>query len=183
MNRSLADRDSVSGMRDGNGLFDAPLVLVVREATAVRAEETAAMFPECGPDVFAVVDGKSEGRDCVAAMELEAALAVRRWNLFQRRAQFEEEHQPVSLPMIAAFADHSGQDPIGGSCFDAEFFMSFAAGARVGRFAQFGLEFAARRAPAAAIGFVRPFDQQDLVALVEAVEEGRDLVRQRHRAE
>ena len=78
-------------------------------------------------------------------------------------------------------ADEAGQMQIGGRELEVGFLARFAAGARVRRLAEFSFQFAATRTPQAAIGFLRTFEQQHFVALVENVEQRGDFVRQRHR--
>ena len=59
--------------------------------------------------------------------------------------------------------------------------LRLADGAGERRFAFVLMQFAAGRAPQAAVGFLRAFEQQHVVAPVEAVEQRGDLVRKYHR--
>jgi hypothetical protein len=64
--------------------------------------------------------------------------------------------------------------------FQSEFFLRLTARARIRRFALVHVQFAAARTPEAEIWFLRAFEQQDFVALVEAVEQRGDFVGQKH---
>ena len=54
--------------------------------------------------------------------------------------------------------------------------MAALAGAGVGGFTGFHLQFAAAGAPETAIGLLRPFQEQDILALIETIEQRRDFV-------
>lgn len=53
------------------------MILLIREAGAVRGEKAAAMPPEQGPDLFAVCAGQGQGWDFIRCDEFEAAFRVR----------------------------------------------------------------------------------------------------------
>lgn len=85
------------------------------------------------------------------------------------------------MSLVAMFTDDARQMKIGGLQLETHFLVRFAAGAMIGRFAGFLGEFAAARTPASAVGFLGPFQQQDLVLRVEDVEQRGDFIGQRHR--
>ena len=61
-----------------------------------------------------------------------------------------------------------------------EFLPGLTAGADVGRLAEVGVQLSSAWAPEAPVGLLRPFQQENLVLLVEAVEQRRYFVRQNH---
>ena len=86
----------------------------------------------------------------------------------------------MALALIAVFARQAGQVQVGRRERQTEFLLGLAAGAGVGRFACIRVEFPAARAPQAQVRLLRPFEKQHLIALVEAIQQGRQLVRQFH---
>ena len=87
----------------------------------------------------------------------------------------------MRLALIAVFADEAGEVQIARLELQTGFLARFATGAGVGGFAFVRVQFAAARTPEAAIRLLRAFEQEDFVALVEAVEQGGDFVGQLHR--
>ena len=94
----------------------------------------------------------------------------------EARFDFEQKHQPMRPAFVAVFTDQAGQVQGGGIDGKAEFFARFPAGAGVRRFTDFRVQLAARRAPETTVRFVRAFQEQHLVLLVEAVKQCGDLV-------
>ena len=90
---------------------------------------------------------------------------------------FEEKHQPMALPQITVLADNPGEVQIGSFQTPAKFFLRLATGAGVGRFADVGVQLAAAGAPEAAVGFLRAFEQEHFIALVEAIKQRRNAIR------
>ena len=170
------------GTRPSGGVrfFEGPGVGAVGVAMAMGGEEAAAVLPEPGPDLFAVGLGNLQRGDFFAREKLETPFGMGRWEGFQARLDFKEEHEPVGLPLVTVLADETGEVKVGGGQTGADFFVGFAAGAGIGGFAEVHFEFAAAGAPEAAVGFLGAFEEEDLVLLVEAVEEGGDFVGQRH---
>ncbi len=146
----------------------------------MRGKEAATMLPEQGPDLVAVGPGQRQTGQLVCRKKLEAPFAVRRRQEVESGSNFEEEHQPVGLPLVTVLADQPGQMQVGGLEGQTKFFRGFATGAGVRRFAQVGPEFSAARTPQAAVRFLRPLQQEDFVLFIETVEQRADLVRQRH---
>lgn len=86
----------------------------------------------------------------------------------------------MRLPLVAVFADEAGQMQVARLKLLAGFLARLATGAGVGRFAVVRVQLAAARTPETAIRLLRAFEQEDFLALVEAVEQGGDFVRQLH---
>lgn len=84
----------------------------------------------------------------------------------------------MRLFSVAAFTDQPSEVQVCRSHPNAQFFLCFAAGGRVRRFAGSRIELSAARTPEPTIGLLRPFEKEHAVLLVEAVEERRDVVRQ-----
>lgn len=147
---------------------------------AVCGEEAAAIFPEPRPDAFAVGLWDVQAVERGAWEELEAAFAHGRRELFQFRFQLKQKHEPVRLALEGVFAHEAGQMEIGWGESQAEFLVCLARRANVGRFADVSLEFAAARTPEPEVGLLRAFEQEDFVALVEAVEQRGDFEGQVH---
>lgn len=98
----------------------------------------------------------------------------------QLRFHLEQKHQPVRLARVAEFADQPGQMQLARRDDQSHFLMRLAARAGVGGLAEISLQLAAARTPEASIRVLRAFEQQHLVAFVEAIEQGRNFVGQRH---
>ena len=158
-----------------------PFIPPVGVTMAMRGEETAAMLPEQRPDLFAIRLRQIQGRQFVVGKELKISLAMRRRQRFQSRFDFEQKHQPVRLPFVAVLADESGQMQIARLNRQPQFFLCFATGTGVRRFAGVSVKFAAARTPKATIGFLRAFQQQHVILIVETIEQRRNFVRQSHR--
>ena len=146
----------------------------------VRGEETAAVSPEPGPDLFDVRLRKLKAGKFVPGKEFEAAFAMGGRQRIDSRLYLEQEHQPMGLTLVAVLTHQAGQVKIASGEVDAQLFVSFTAGAGIGRFSIVGVKFSATRAPEAEIGLLRPFKQKHFVALIEAVEQSGDFVRQCH---
>src|ERR1035437_3486017 len=78
------------------------------------------------------------------------------------------------------FADESGQVQIRRRESQPDFLVRLAAGAGVRGFAEIHFQFAAARTPQAAIRLLRAFEQQDFPAIVEAIQQRSDFIRQSH---
>ena len=136
---------------------------------AMRREKTAAELPEPRPDLFPVGLRNFQTRQRRAGEKLEGSLGMRWRQRLQFHSHFKQEHQPVRPALITMFADNAGQMQIRGVDFDAELLCRFAAGARVGRFADIHFQFAAARTPKTAVRLVRAFEQEHVVALTETI--------------
>ena len=84
--------------------------------------------------------------------------------------------------LVTVFADEPGEVQITRLELLTSFFSRFATGAGVGRFAFVRVQFATARAPKTAVRLLRTFEQENLVPVVEAVEQGGDFVGQLHPA-
>jgi len=136
---------------------------------AMRREKAVAELPEPRPDLFPVGLGNFQARERRPREKLEGSLGMRWRQRLQFHSHFKQEHQPVRLALITMFADNAGQMQIRGVDFDAEFLRGFAAGARVGRFADIHFEFAATRTPESAVWLLRAFEQEHVVTLTETI--------------
>ncbi len=143
-------------------------------------EKSAAMLPEPGPDAFAVGVRQLEIRQRRAREEFKAPLAMRGGQFHQARLHLKEKHQPVGVALETVLAHEAGQVQIARLDFEREFLMRFAARANVGRLAIVRVQLAAGRAPQPAIRLLRAFEQQHFVALVEAIKQRGDFIRQLH---
>ena len=147
---------------------------------AMRCEEPSTMFPELRPDLFAIGLRKLQRIQLRAGEELESPFTMGRRSDYESPLDFKEEHQPVRLPVVTVLAHEPGQMQLGRRNVQSHFLMRFATGARIRRFTDVGMELPSTWAPQAAIRFLCSFEQQHLVALVKHIEQGRNLVRQRH---
>ncbi len=148
---------------------------------AVRRKKSAPILPEPGPDFFTIGLGDFEIPDFIAGKKLEAAFRMRGRQGLNLDLHLEQKHQPMRASLIPIFADDSRQVQITGSAQEPRFFARFAAGTDVRGFAEIHLQLAARGAPEAAVGFLRPLQQQDLILRIEAIQQRGDFVRQTHR--
>jgi len=160
--------------------LEGPAKGVRRFAVAMGCEETAAMLPEQGPDLFPIGGRQAERFEFATREEGEASLTVGRGEMIESGKDLEEEHQPVGLTLVTAFAHEGGEVEIRRCQVDAHFLERLPTGARVGGLADILMKFPAAGAPQPPIGFLCTFQQQDLVLGVEAVEQRRNLVGQAH---
>ena len=116
----------------------------------------------------------------MALEECKPPLAVGRGENVESGQDLEEEHQPMGLTLITAFADEGGEVEIRGGEVDAELLEGFPTGAGVGGLADVLMEFPAAGAPETPIRFLGTFEQEDFIRCVEAVEQCRNLVGQAH---
>src|SRR5579885_103121 len=144
-----------------------PFVRAVGPATTVGRKKAAAELPEPRPDFFAVGLRNFQTVNGLAPEKLETPFRAGRRQRPQFPFHLEQKHEPVRLALIAGFADQAGQMQIGPAQLQTDFLPRFADGAGVGRFAERHLQFAAARAPMAAIRFPGALQQQHLVTLVE----------------
>src|SRR5207247_2809174 len=98
----------------------------------------------------------------------------------QLRQDYEEEHQPMTLALIAMLAYQTGQVQVSRQERDAEFLLRLTAGARVGRFTFIRVQFSAAGTPQPEIWLLGPLQQKDFVLVIETIKERSDLVRQGH---
>lgn len=147
---------------------------------AMRSEEAAAMLAEPRPDVFAICLRQLQIIQRLACEELKPAFLVNGWERLQLRLHLEQKHQPVRLALETMFADEAGEMQIARGELLAGFLVRFATGASVGRFAFVRVQLAAARTPQTAIRLLCAFEQEDFIALVEAVEQRGDFVGQLH---
>jgi len=84
----------------------------------------------------------------------------------------------VRLPFVTVFADDACEVQLTWFNDKPQFFGSLAACACVRRLAVFGQEFASARTPKPEVRLARAFEQQNFVVLIEAIEQGGDLVGQ-----
>ena len=157
------------------GFFQRPIIPSIGVAMAVRGKEAAAMLPEPWPDAFVVGLREVQASQRRAREELKAAFAHRWRELLELQLQLEQKHKPVRLSLKAVFAYEAGKVKVRGQKLQSHLLLCLARGADVGRFAEVGLEFATAWAPPASIRFLRSFEQEDFVVLVEAVEQRGDL--------
>ncbi len=144
---------------------------------AVRGKVAAAILPEPRPDAFAVGLRNVQFIQRGARKKLKAAFAHRRREPLELRLQLEQKHEPVRLPLKTVFAHEAGKVEVGRRELLAEFLVRLARGADVGRFAEVGLKLAAARTPEAEVGLLGAFEQEDFVALVEAVKQRSNTIR------
>jgi hypothetical protein len=175
----------VASVEWGSGMgwaafLEGPAKGVRRFAVAMGGEETAAMLPEQGPDLFPIGGWQAKRFEFATWEEGKASLTVGRGKMIESGQDLEEEHQPVGLTLIPAFTHHRGEVEIRGGDLDAQFLESLPTGAGVGGFADILMQFASAGAPEPAIGFLGTLQQQDIVRCVEAVEKRRNLVGQAH---
>src|SRR5262245_19767142 len=162
------------------GRFDGPDILAICRAFAMGGEKAPAMFPEEWPELFTIGFRNWKRVEFGAWEKRKAPFTMWRRQRLQALFDLEQEHQPVRLSLVAVLAGQTGQMKIAGSQRQAEFLSRLAAGAGVRRLARLGAEFAAARAPEAAVGFLGPFKQEHLVAVIERVEQRGNVVRQGH---
>src|SRR6187551_2293552 len=86
----------------------------------------------------------------------------------------------MGLPLETVFADEAGEMEVRREKFLAELLVRFAGRASVGRFTLVGVQLAAARTPETAIRLLCAFEQEDVIALVEAVEQRGNFVGQLH---
>jgi len=138
---------------------------------AVRRKKAAAKPPEPRPDFFTVGLWNVQIKNLFAREKLKASFHMNRRQRFQFHLHLEQEHQPVRLALIAVFADQPGQMQVRRREFQSGFLVRLAAGAGVRRLAEVHLQFAAARAPQAAIRLLRAFEQKSFLLLAEAVKQ------------
>src|SRR6266700_5131003 len=146
----------------------------------MRRKKTAAMLPKPGPDPLQIGLGQVQSVQSGARKKLEASFTVRGRHGCQSAHYLKQEQQPMAPALIAVLADDPSQVQGGGRNDQAKLLLRFPAGAGVGRFTFMSVKFPTARAPEAEVGFLRPLQQQHVVLLIKAVEQGGDLIGQRH---
>jgi len=86
----------------------------------------------------------------------------------------------MTLALIAVFTDDAGQVQIRRRDSQPKLFLRFPTSAGIRRFAYVRMQLAAARTPQPAIRLLRAFEQQDMVALIEAIKQRGDFVGKRH---
>src|SRR5580704_3951164 len=122
---------------------------------AACREKSAAMFPKERPDAFDVRLRHFERRQFASRKEFKFPLAVRRRYGLKLWLHFEQKQQPVALLLVSALGDNAGEMQVRDGDFPAHFLPGFAAGAFVGRFANFRMQFSAAGTPKPEIGLLR----------------------------
>src|SRR5579859_8206 len=160
--------------------FDAPIVAAVGMTVAMRRKKSAAMFPEQRPDLLEVGLGGLEIGQIRPRKKFETAFAMRWRDGIQPGRHLEQEQQPMALVFVAALGDDAGEMQIGGGDLHAHLLPCLAAGAFVRGLAILRVQFAAAGTPQSEIRLLRPFHEQDFIALIETIKQRGDLVRQCH---
>jgi hypothetical protein len=137
----------------------------------MSGEETLAVAPEQGPDLVPIGLGQVQGGQLVRGKEGKSTFRMTRGQLEEFGFDFEEEHKPMTLPFVTMLADNASQMQVMWMDGPSQFFLGFTTGTSVRRLADSGAEFAAARAPQAAVGFLGPFHEEDLILLIEYVEQ------------
>ena len=175
----------VASVEWGSGMgwaafLEGPAKGVRRFAVAMGGEETAAMLPEQGPDLFPIGGRQAKRFEFATREEGKASLTVGRGEMIEAWEDLEEEHQPVGLSLVTALAHEGREAEIRGREMNAHFLECLPTRARVGGLADVLMEFSAAGAPQPPIGFLGTFEQQDVIRCIEAVEQRRNLVGQAH---
>lgn len=155
------------------------MVGLVVGALAVGDEEGTSVLPEEGPDLFAISAGEREGFEVFVGGKMERAFLVFWRQRGEAWLDFKQEHQPMSVTLIAVFADDAGEVEVVGCELQAGFFVGFTNGTGVRAFSSFGFELAAGRTIAAAVGLMIALDQQHAPILVKGVQQRGNPVWQR----
>jgi len=156
------------------------MVGLVVGALAVGDKEGASVLPEEGPDLFAISAGEWEGFEVFVGGKMERAFLVFWRQRGEAWLDFKQEHQPMSVALIAVFADDAGEVEVVGRELQSGFFVGFTDGTGVRAFSIFGFELAAWRTIAAAVGLMIALDQQHAPILVKGVQQRGNPVWQRH---
>ena len=155
------------------------MVGLVVGALAVGDEEGTSVLPEEGPDLFAISAGEREGFEVFVGGKMERAFLVLRRQRGEAWLDFKQEHQPMSVTLIAVFADDAGEVEVVGRELQSGFFVGFTDGTGVRAFSIFGFELAAWRTIAATVGLMIALDQQHAPILVKGVQQRGNPVWQR----
>ena len=161
-------------------IFQRPIVPSIRVAMAMCGEESRSMLPEPGPDLLAVRLRQFKSVQSGAREEMKSALGVYGRKDLHLWFHFEQKHEPMRVSLVTVFADEAGEMQVAGLKLQPGFFEGFTTGAGVGGFAFIRMQFPAAGAPAAAIGFLGAFEQEDFILIIKAIEQGGDLVGQLH---
>jgi hypothetical protein len=146
----------------------------------MSCEKSTAMLPKPGPDLFEVGLWELEAREPFATKECEGAFPMCRRKGIDAACDFEQKHEPMRLPLISVLANQAGKMQIAGGKLNPQFFLSFAASARIGRFAVVCVKFPSAGTPETSIGLLRALEQEHFVPVVETIQQRGDFVRQRH---
>ena len=84
----------------------------------------------------------------------------------------------MTLALISMLTHDAGQVKIRSRQDQAQLLLRFAAGASVGRFALLLVQLSATGTPKSEVRFLRAFEQQRFVTVVETIKQGGDLIRQ-----
>ena len=145
----------------------------------MRSKKSITILPKQGPDLLEVGFGQGQAGHFFTPEECEPAFAMRRWQTGEARFHFKQEHEPVSLPVVAMLAHESHEMEVAGLNFDAEFFPGLAASRGVRRFAAGRVDFSAAGTPKPQIRLLRALHQEDAILFVETIKQRRNLVRKR----
>ena len=146
----------------------------------MRGEKSAPMFPEQRPDDVAIRLWNVHRRKLVTREEAESSFAMFGRAFAQTQFYFKEKDEPMAGATVGVFTHDGRKMQIAGGDFQSKLLIRFPTGTSVRRLAYIGVNLATTRAPEATIRFVRAFEQQDFVALVEHVKQRGNSVGQLH---
>jgi hypothetical protein len=144
-------------------------------------EKAAAIFPKPRPDLFAIGLWNLERIDFGSRKKLKPSFAASLRKRGKLLLYLKQKHQPVCPALETVFTHHAGQMQIRRCKRHTNLLLRFAAGAGVRRFPDVHFQFPAARTPKATVRFLGTLQQEDVIALIEAIKQGGDFVGQNHR--
>jgi len=84
----------------------------------------------------------------------------------------------MGIIFVSLLADNAGQMQIARGEIDANFLLRLTAGATIRGFADPGIQLAATGTPQPLVGLLHAAHQKHLVALIETIEQGGNIVRE-----
>jgi len=75
----------------------------------MRREEATAIFPEPRPYFSRVGLWNFQMRESFTLEELKTSFSMLGWNSLQLSLYFKQEHEPMTLALVAMFADQAGE--------------------------------------------------------------------------
>src|SRR5689334_11930566 len=159
-----------------------PSVRSIRPTMTMRCKKTSAMFPKPRPDFLGISLWQLDSLQSRSRKKLKCSLTVLRRQSRKPLLHLKQKHQPVTLPLISMLTDQTRQMQLLGLDGNPQFLLRFATRTRIRRFPFFSVQLSPAWTPQPQIRLLRAFHQQNFIALIEAIKQRGNFIRQNRRA-
>src|SRR5262249_38675235 len=139
-------------------------------ASTVSRKKSVAMLPKPRPNPLPVCLWKVQLDQGLAREECESPLTMHRRYSIQLALYFEQKHEPMALSLIAVFAYYASQMQVGSRKPQSEFLFGLTTSAGVRGLANIRVQLSPTGTPESEIRLLRPFQEQHLIKVIEAIE-------------